>query len=172
MGSSSIRLLTLYQQHSDVSFTLFGQTEGKRGCGEVCKRVRGIFHSILSHWIQSTNLLENIFLQIPPGTSYSHFLTVAGAGWATLWPVKQVIPKHIFCLRVMASTFRVSPGHTTAPGPHTKARPRVLWRWAKFTQHSPTPNLQNHLLLPPSNRPNQLPGAVENSQSRAPDANC
>lgn len=32
--------------------------------------------------------------------------------------------------------------------------------------------LQNHLLYPPSNQLNQLPGAAENSQSHPPGANC
>lgn len=123
---------------------------------------------------KSTNLLENVFLQIPPGTSHSHFLAVAGAGRATLWPVEQIIPQHVLSLRVVASALRVSPGHATAPRSHTSAGPRVLGRRAERPERSPRPVCRTPPAIaeirfpgqPRAPRPTHLMGSVTDSVTR------
>lgn len=130
-------MLTLHPQHSAASSVLFGQDVGKGGsCTNWRKKSKSFTaFSFAAH--ESTNLLKNIFLRVPPAAFHALLLAVTGAGRAALWPMQQVIPKHVFCLRVVPCALGVSPGHTAAPGAHIHAWPRVLWNQIKLTQISP-----------------------------------
>lgn len=100
--------------------------------------------------MEITNLLEDIFLQVPAGVPGAALLAVAGAGGAALGAVQEIVPQHVLGLRVLPGALRVPPAHAAAPGPHAQARPGVLQeqqssrgpaRAAKFTRHSPTHGL-------------------------------
>lgn len=78
-----------------------------------------------------TDLLENVIFQITFAFLAFFplsFFTVTGVGRAALRPMKQVVPEHILCLRVVSGAFGVSVGCTATPRTTAKLTGGLLYK--------------------------------------------
>lgn len=175
MGSSSIRVLTLDQQHSGVSHISWADgVGGKRGTWNRGKKEGGCgnlsqYSQLLDTNQQTCWKTSSFKSRLVPLTIISSLSLVQDERHSGPWSrSSQSMSSVSESWRVLSESLRVA----------LQLRDPTLMQdlesfEAEQNLHSTALHcLQNHLLYPPSNQLNQLPGAAENSQSHPPGANC